>query len=398
MFGPHFLACLAFNKFGLHQPLNSQRDRLDSQGIPLSLSTLADQIGAIAVAVKPVYLLLEAHTLGAGRLHADDTTVPRLAKYKTDIARMWTYVCDDAPFAGGRAPSALFYYSSNRKGEHSREHLVGYQGILQADNYSGYNALYDPGRPEGMITHAACWAHARRYLFELADIATQMKRKPGKRVVISPLAFEAVQRIDRIFAIERDINGRPAAERLAVRHTLSAPLVTELGNWMREQRGLLSSNDAVGKKMDYMLNAWAAFAAFLEDGRICLTTDGVEKPQSSSGGRFFRLWLPSCDHALVCLLSARDIACFAVPDFLDPVVAGRTRLAVRPRCSRRQLHLAQLHGRERRPRIGVFRPARQNVPDHHRKLACRRNGSGTRTALLLHAVEERPQRPRRCLG
>ena len=153
---------------------------------------LAWPIGAIAVAVKPVYLLLEAHTLGAGRLHADDTTVPRLAKYKTDIARMWTYVCDDAPFAGGRAPSALFYYSSNRKGEHSREHLAGYRGILQADNYSGYNALYDPGRPEGTITHAACWAHARRYLFELADIATQMKRKPGKRVVISPLAFEAV--------------------------------------------------------------------------------------------------------------------------------------------------------------------------------------------------------------
>lgn len=115
MFGPHFLACLAFNKFGLHQPLNSQRDRLESQGIPLSLSTLADQIGAIAAAVKPIFLLLEAHTLGAGRLHGDDTTVPRLAKYKTDIARMWTYVCDDAPFAGGRAPSALFYYSRDRR-------------------------------------------------------------------------------------------------------------------------------------------------------------------------------------------------------------------------------------------------------------------------------------------
>jgi len=277
MFGPHFLASLAFNKFGLHQPLNSQRDRLESQGIPLSLSTLADQIGAIAAAVKPIFLLLEAHTFGAGRLHGDDTTVPRLAKYKTDIARMWTYVCDDAPFAGGRAPSALFYYSKDRKGEHSREHLAGYRGVLQADNYSGYNALYDPGRPEGAITHAACWAHARRYFFELADIAVQLKRKHGKRVVISPLAIEAVQRIDRIFAIERDINGSPAAERLAVRQTLSAPLVTELGDWMREQRRLLSSKDAVGKKMEYMLNAWPAFTAFLEDGRICLTNNAAER-------------------------------------------------------------------------------------------------------------------------
>jgi hypothetical protein len=104
-----------------------------------------------------------------------------------------------------------------------------------------------------------------------------MKRRPGKRVVISPLAIEAVQRIDRIFAIERDINGSPAAERLAVRQILSAPLVTELGDWMREQRGLLSSKDAVGKKMDYMLNAWPAFTAFLEDGRICLTNNAAER-------------------------------------------------------------------------------------------------------------------------
>lgn len=104
-----------------------------------------------------------------------------------------------------------------------------------------------------------------------------MKRKPGKRVVISPLAIEAVQRIDRIFAIERDINGSPAAERLAVRQILSAPLVTQLGNWIREQRGLLSANDAVGKKMDYMLNAWPAFTAFLDDGRICLTNNAAER-------------------------------------------------------------------------------------------------------------------------
>jgi transposase/regulator of replication initiation timing len=277
MFGPHFLASLAFNKFGLNQPLNSQRDRLESQGFRFSLSTLADQIGWIAAAVTPVFLLLEEHSFAGGRLHGDDTTVPRLAKYRTEIARMWTYVCDDAPFGGDRAPAALFYYSRDRKGEHSREHLARYQGILQADNYAGYNALYDPGRPEGVITHAACWAHARRYFFELADIATQLKRKPGKRVVISPLALEAVQRIDRIFQIERDINGRPAAERLAVRKILSVPLVDELGDWMREQRSLLSSKDEVGKKMDYMLNAWPAFTAFLHDGRICLTNNAAER-------------------------------------------------------------------------------------------------------------------------
>jgi hypothetical protein len=129
-----------------------------------------------------------------------------------------------------------------------------------------------------------------RWKLSLADIAAQMKRKPGKRVVISPLAFEAVQRIDRIFAIERDINGRPAAERLAVRQSVSAPLVTALGNWMREQRGLLSANDAVGKKMDYMLNAGPAFTAFLDDGQICLTNNAAERAlRAIASGR--KAWL-----------------------------------------------------------------------------------------------------------
>ncbi len=109
MFGPHFLASLAFEKFGTHNPLNRQRDRYAQEGIELSLSTLADNIGAVVSAVRPLFMLLDAHVLGAERLHADDTTVPRLAKYKTDIARIWTYVRDDTPFAGRAPPAALFY-------------------------------------------------------------------------------------------------------------------------------------------------------------------------------------------------------------------------------------------------------------------------------------------------
>ncbi len=148
MFGPHFLASLVFQKYGLHQPLNSQRDRLEGEGIPLSLSTLADQIGAVSVAVKPLFLLLEAHVLAAGRLHADDTTVPLLAKYKTDIARIWDYVRDDRPFGGLSPPAVLCYYSRNRKGEHPREHLAGYTGILQVDRFAGFNEMFARGRDD----------------------------------------------------------------------------------------------------------------------------------------------------------------------------------------------------------------------------------------------------------
>lgn len=120
MFGAHFLANLVFNKYGLHQPLYSQRDRLEAEGVPLSLSTLADQVGAVVAVTRPLFLLLEAHILAADRLHAEDTTVPLLAKYKTDIARIWDYVRDDRPFGGLSPPGVLCSYSRNRKGASSR--------------------------------------------------------------------------------------------------------------------------------------------------------------------------------------------------------------------------------------------------------------------------------------
>ncbi|WP_407635766.1 IS66 family transposase [Sphingopyxis alaskensis] len=277
MFGPHFLANLAFQKYGLHQPLNSQRDRLEREGIPLSLSTLADQIGAICVAVKPLFLLLEAHALSADRLHADDTTVPLLAKLKTEVARIWDYVRDDRPFGGPAPPVALCYYSRNRKGEHPRAHLAGYSGILQVDKFAGFNDLFREGRGEKPMTRANCWAHSRREFFKLVDIRQQMKRRNAVAPLISPLASEALERIDRLFAIERDINGKRAAERLAVRQEQSAPIVVDLESWMRETRASLSRHDAVTKAINYFLNDWEGFTTFLADGRICLTNNSAER-------------------------------------------------------------------------------------------------------------------------
>lgn len=292
MFGPHFLANLAFQKYGLHQPLNSQRDRLEAEGIPLSLSTLADQIGAICVAVKPLFLLLEAHGLAADRLHADDTTVPLLAKLKTSVARIWDYVRDDRPFGGPAPPVALCYYSSDRRGEHPRAHLAGYTGILQVDRYAGFNALFAEGWADKPMTRANCWVHARREFFKLVDIRQQLKRnkKKGTAPLISPLATEALEIIDRLFAIERDINGKPAAERLAVRQELSAPIVAELEAWMHETRSKLSRHDAVAKAIAYLQNDWAGFTTFLADGRICLSNNAAER-QLRSVARGRKAWL-----------------------------------------------------------------------------------------------------------
>ncbi len=277
LFGASLLAMILFEKFGAHQPLNRQRDRYAHEGVELSLSTLADQVGTCAAALQPLYLLIEAHVRAADRLHGDDTTIPVLAKTRTDTGRIWAYVRDDRPFGGPAPPAALFHYSRDRRGEHPVQHLAGYTGILQADAYAGYNELFKPGRTPGPVTRALCWAHSRRKFFELADVATQLKRRPNLAPVISPLALEAVKRINRIFDIERAITGKPVAERLAARQELVTPLVGELEHWLRAERAALSRHAPMAKAMDYMLKDWPAFTRFLADGRICLTNNGAER-------------------------------------------------------------------------------------------------------------------------
>ena len=278
--GPSLLAMILFEKYGQHQPLNRQAERYAREGVDLSLSTLADQVGHCAVALAPLVQRLKACVMNAERLHGDDTTVPVLAKGKTDVGRSWVYVRDDRPFGGTGPPAALFYYSRDRAGSHAREHLEGWSGVLQADAYSGYNKLYAADRQPAPILEAACWSHGRRKFFVLADIeaAARAKAKREKKpVLVSPLALEAVRRIDALFEIERAINGKSPEERLAARHEHSAPLVADLEAWMRSHRAKLSSNNKVAEAMDYMLKRWASFARFLEDGRVCLTNNAAER-------------------------------------------------------------------------------------------------------------------------
>src|SRR3954466_14223117 len=141
--GPSLLAMILFEKYGRHQPLNRQAERYAREGVPLSLSTLADQVGACCAVLTPLLRRVEAHVFAAERLHGDDTIVPVLAKGKTDTGRCWVYVRDDRPFAGTGPPAAMFYYSRDRAGEHPQRHLADYAGIFQADAFGGYNKLYE---------------------------------------------------------------------------------------------------------------------------------------------------------------------------------------------------------------------------------------------------------------
>src|SRR5271157_4466839 len=262
--GPGLLAQVLFSKYCLHLPLNRQSTAYAWEGVELEVSTLADWVGACAATLMPMVEAIRTHVFAAERIHADDTTVLVQAKGKCRTGRLWTYVRDDRPF-GGPAPAAALFYSPDRGGQHPERHLASYAGRMQADAYAGFNRLYEATRKPGPIVEAACWAHARRKFFELARL-----RK-------APIAIEAVQRIDALFAIEREINGLPPPERVAVRQERSRPLITELEAWLREQRRTLSSKSDTAKAIDYSLKRWAALTRFLDDGRLCMSNNAAER-------------------------------------------------------------------------------------------------------------------------
>ncbi len=263
--GPNLLALVLAAKYGQHLPLTRQSAIFAREGVEIDVSTLADWVGAAAASLMPLVEVIRAHVFAALRLHGDDTTVPVLAKERTRIGRLWVYVRDDRPFAGPAPPAAAFFYSPDREGLHPERHLAGFAGILQADAYGGFNRLYEPGRKPGPILEAACWAHARRKLYELAATSK------------APVAAEAVRRIDRLFAVERDVAGLSAEARLAVRQERSAPILADLEPWLRQQQERLSRKSEVGKAIAYTTRRWEALTRFMSDGRICLSNNAAER-------------------------------------------------------------------------------------------------------------------------
>jgi len=263
--GPFLLAHILFCKYNLHLPLNRQSATYAREGVDLDVSTLADWVGAASATLMPLVEAIRAHVFAAERIHADDTPVKVLAKGKCRTGRLWTYVRDDRPFGGTAAPAAAFFYSPDRGGVHPDAHLATYAGLMQADAYAGFNRLYEEGRKPGPITAAMCWAHARRKFFDVA------------RLDKAPIAIEAVARVDALFAIERDINGKPPPERRRVRAEHSRPLVAALKMWLQTQRAKLSAHSETAKAIAYCRNRWSGLVRFLDDGRLCMTNNAAER-------------------------------------------------------------------------------------------------------------------------
>ena len=261
--GPGLLAHVMVSKFADHLPLYRQSEIYVRDGVELERSTLAGMVGGVAALLGPLVTALERHVVSADKLHGDDTPVPVLApgNGRTKTARLWVYVRDERPMAGTAPPAVWFQYSPDRKGERPRTHLKDFSGILQADGYAGFDAIYASGR----VSEAACWAHARRKYFDL-HAATG-----------SPQAKEALARIGALYEIEKAIRGKPADERRRVRQDASVPKLDELNQWMQRTLAATSAKSDLAKAILYSLKRWAALTRYADDGRIEMDNNAAER-------------------------------------------------------------------------------------------------------------------------
>ena len=263
MAGPGLLAHVLVAKYCDHLPLYRQSGIYAREGVELERSTLAGWVGQCNALLRPLVAALQKHVLSGDKLHADDTPVPVLApgEGKTKIGRLWTYVRDDRPAGQETPPAVWFAYSPNRRGEHPQMHLKSFKGVLQADAYGGFNALY----VDGTIQEAACWAHVRRKFFDL------------HKAHASPIAAEALRRIGALYAIETAIRGKPPQERLLAREIKAVPLLASLHDWLHETLRSLSQKSALAEAIRYALKLWTALVRYASDGRVEIDNNAAER-------------------------------------------------------------------------------------------------------------------------
>lgn len=268
------VAHVLVSKYAWHLPLYRQAQILMAQGIAIDRSVLAFWVGYAAAELMPLWQRMREILLGSARLFVDETRAPVLdpGRGRTKTGYFWSIARDDRPWRGGTGPPAVVYtYAPGRGAKHATALLAGYCGIVQCDGYAAYKQLADPRRAGGAVTLAFCWAHWRRYFYEIA--------KGGP----APIADEALRRIAALYAVEATIRGRDAEERRAVRQAESKPLIEDLKGWLEAQLARASRKSVIAAAIRYGLNHWEGLNRFLEDGRIEIDTNIVERSMRPIG-------------------------------------------------------------------------------------------------------------------
>jgi transposase len=257
------VAQVLVSKYADHLPLYRQAQIYARQGINLDRSTLADWVGRAAWLLRPVHERLLMKLKGSTRLFADETTAPVLdpGRGRTKTGQLWAYARDDRPWGGTDPPAVVYVYAPDRKAERPIAHLAGFKGVLQVDGYGGYRVLAE----RGDVELAFCWSHVRRRFYELAAAGS------------APIASEALERITGLYRIESEIRGRKADERRSVRGEKSRPIIAALEPWLREKLALISQKSKLAEAIRYALSRWEGLTCFLDDGRIEIDSNVVER-------------------------------------------------------------------------------------------------------------------------
>jgi transposase len=257
------VAQVLVSKYADHLPLYRQAQIYARQGISLDRSTLADWVGRAAWHLRPMHERLLAQLKASPRLFADETTAPVLdpGRGQTKTGQLFAYARDDRPWGGTDPPGVAYVYAPDRKAARPIEHLSGFAGVLQVDGYSGYRALAG----HNQVTLAFCWAHVRRRFYELAAAGA------------APIASEALARIAELYRIENEIRGMSAANRCRIRQQKSRPTLEALEPWLRTKLGLISQKSKLAEAIRYALSRWDGLTQFVEDGRIEIDSNVVER-------------------------------------------------------------------------------------------------------------------------
>src|SRR5437667_3275006 len=261
------VADVVVSKYAWHLPLYRQSQMLATEGIEINRSTLAHWVGFAAFELRPIYDRLVAILKTSSKLFADETRCPVLdpGRGRTKTGYLWAIARDDRPWGGTDPPAVAYLYAPGRGGEHAVRHLAGFSGTLQVDGYVAYDALANPKREGGPLVLALCWSHFRRRFYDIA--------KGGN----APIATEALLRIIRLYQIEDEIRGHSADARRAGRQARSKELVEKLHVWLEQQLARVSRSSVIAEDIRYGLNHWQGLSRFLDDGRIEIDSNTVER-------------------------------------------------------------------------------------------------------------------------
>lgn len=260
---PALLAQVLVSKYCDHTPLYRQSLIFARHGIDLDRSTLAGWVGGACWWLEALHQRLARSIFASDHLFADDTPLPVLdpGRGRTKTGRLWVYVRDQRSWAGSAPPAAICFYEPDRRAERPASHLAQFKGVLHVDGYAGFEKLTATGN----VVLAACWAHTRRKFYEIAEADG------------APVAIDAVRRIAEIYAVEKEVRGQSPAHRLMARRSRSRPLVTALRGWLQTQLPRLAARSRLAEAIRYALTRWTALCRFLDDGRIELDTNPVER-------------------------------------------------------------------------------------------------------------------------